>query len=162
MKHKTGEAANLVLASGTFAETSGTFVNYETRAQHFYSVFKPVDSIQSSVKWLSDKPLAEVTADCAKEIEGCAAIVGLTPGADFTVAGMRAPRQQHRYSGRTAMRADVDVHEPKQEQDEDGIMSYSMEGVPATRDSTVLTRLGPAAGIQIRAYSNFRVTRAVR
>lgn len=35
------------------------------------------------------------------------------------------------------MRADVDVHEPKQEQDEDGIMSYSMEGVPATRDSTV-------------------------
>jgi len=137
MKHKTGEAANLVLASGTFAETSGTFVNYETRAQHFYSVFKPVDSIQSSVKWLSDKPLAEVTADCAKEIEGCAAIVGLTPGADFTVAGMRVPRQQHRYSGRTAMRADVDVHEPKQEQDEDGIMSYSMEGVPATRDSTV-------------------------
>ncbi len=137
MKHKTGEAANLVLASGNFAETSGTFVNYETRAQHFYSVFKTVDSIQSSVKWLSDKPLAEVTADCAKEIEGCAAIVGLTPGADFTVAGMRVPRQQHRYSGRTAMRADVDVHEPKQEQDEDGIMSYSMEGVPATRDSTV-------------------------
>lgn len=137
MKNPTGEAANLVLAAGTFAETSGTFINYEARAQHFYSVFKPADSIQSSVKWLSDKPLAEVTDDCAKAIAECAAIIELTPGADFNVAGMKIPRQQHRYSGRTAMRANINVHEPKQEQDEDGILAYSMEGVPATRDSTV-------------------------
>ncbi len=26
------------------------------------------------------------------------------------------------------MRADINVHEPKQEQDEDGVMVYSMEG----------------------------------
>ena len=61
----------------------------------------------------------------------------LTPGADWTFAGQRAPRQHHRYSGRTAMRAHLNVHEPKQEQDEDGLMNYSMEGVPPTKDATI-------------------------
>jgi len=137
MKNATGEAANLVLASGTFAETAGTFVNYETRAQHFYSVFKPAEAIRSSVSWLSDLKLAEVTQNCADTIADCAGMADLTPGADFTVAGMKVPRQQHRYSGRTAMRANINVHEPKQEQDEDGILAYSMEGVAATTDATV-------------------------
>jgi NADH-quinone oxidoreductase subunit G len=137
LKTRIGEAANLVLASGTFAETSGTFINYEGRAQHFYSVFKPEESIRTSVKWLSDQALSEITAACASSIADCAGMSDLTPGEDFNVAGMKVPRQQHRYSGRTAMRADVDVHEPKQEQDEDGILNYSMEGVPATRDATV-------------------------
>jgi len=135
LKHKTGEAANLVLASGTFAETSGTFVNYETRAQHFYSVFKPLESIRSSLSWLSDKPIAEVTRACAESVADCQGMANLTPGK--TLAGMRYPRQQHRYSGRTAMRADISVHETKQEQDEEGIMSYSMEGIPPVRDAEV-------------------------
>ncbi|MDG2174895.1 MAG: NADH-quinone oxidoreductase subunit NuoG [Gammaproteobacteria bacterium] len=134
---RTGEAANLVIAAGTFAESSGTFINYEARAQHFYSVFKPKDSIRASVKWLSDQKLSEITAACASSITDCGGMANLTPGEDFNVAGMKVPRQQHRYSGRTAMRADINVHEPKQEQDEDGILSYSMEGVPATRDATV-------------------------
>jgi NADH-quinone oxidoreductase subunit G len=63
----------------------------------------------------------------------------LTPGADYTFAGMRVPRQHHRYSGRTAMRANINVHEPKQEQDEDGIMNYSMEGVPPLKDAAVFS-----------------------
>ena len=137
MKTRTGEQANLVLAAGTFAETSGTYVNYETRAQHFYSVFKPAEPIRSSTYWLSDRKLAELTQACADSIANCAGMKGLTPSEGFTVAGMRVPRQQHRYSGRTAMRANISVHEPKQEQDEEGIMSYSMEGIPATKNSTV-------------------------
>jgi NADH-quinone oxidoreductase subunit G len=35
------------------------------------------------------------------------------------------------------MRAHINVHEPKQEQDEDGLMTYSMEGVPPTTDATI-------------------------
>jgi NADH-quinone oxidoreductase subunit G len=34
----------------------------------------------------------------------------------------------HRYSGRTAMLADVSVHEPKQATDEESALTYSMEG----------------------------------
>ncbi len=137
LKHRTGEQANLVLAAGTFAETSGTFVNYEGRAQHFYSTFKPKDSIRASTFWLSDLPLNQLTAACATSVPNCSDMLKLTPGEDYNYAGLKAPRQLHRYSGRTAMRANISVHEPRQEQDENGVMVYSMEGVPAIKDSTV-------------------------
>src|SRR5690606_32717815 len=60
---------------------------------------------------------------------------------DYTFAGTnaRAPRQPHRYSGRTAMRAHINVHEPKQEQDDEGIMNFSMEGVAPLRDASVFS-----------------------
>ena len=138
LKNRTGEQANLVLASATFAESSGTFVNYEGRAQHYYSTFKSDSNIRSSALWLSDLHFNEITAACAAAIENCGAIAELTPGENYNFAGLKAPRQHHRYSGRTSMRADVNVHEPKQEQDEDGVMVYSMEGVPAIKDAAVL------------------------
>ena len=139
LQNRTGEAANLVLAAGTFAETTGTFVNYEGRAQHFYATFKPAATIQSSAKWLTEgsKRIHEITALAAKLIPNGQLLDKLTPGADYTYAGMKAPRQHHRYSGRTAMRANISVHEPKQEQDEDGIMNFSMEGVPPLKDAAV-------------------------
>src|SRR5699024_955121 len=36
--------------------------------------------------------------------------------------------EPHRYSGRTAMHADVNVHEPKPPEDPDSALSYTMEG----------------------------------
>lgn len=138
LQHRTGEAANLVLPAATFAESAGTFVNYEGRAQHFYSVFKAPAPILASAQWLLEgRKIFEITADVAKVLPNGSILASLTPGEGFTFAGMRVPRQHHRYSGRTAMRAHLNVHEPKQEQDEEGIMAYSMEGVPALKDSTV-------------------------
>ena len=138
LKNRTGEQANLVLAAATFAESSGTFVNYEGRAQHYYSTFKSDSAIRSSALWLSDNHFNEITAACADAIVSCDAITELTPGENYNFAGLKIPRQHHRYSGRTSMRADKNVHEPKQEQDEDGVMVYSMEGVPAIKDASVL------------------------
>jgi len=139
LQNRTGEAANLVLPASTFAECSGTFVNYEGRAQHFYSVFKPVAPILASAKWLTEgKKIYELTAEVAKLLPNGELLNNLTPGENFTFAGLKVPRQHHRYSGRTAMRANINVHEPKQEQDEEGIMNYSMEGISALKDSSVL------------------------
>lgn len=145
LQNRTGEQAHLVLAAGTFAETTGTFVNYEGRAQHFYATFKPAREIMSSAKWLCDSEYGAeprihlLTAGCAAIINNGYRLQKLTPGADWTFNGLRAPRQHHRYSGRTAMRAHLNVHEPKQEQDEDGIMNYSMEGVPPVKDATIFS-----------------------
>ncbi|MDR0780601.1 MAG: molybdopterin-dependent oxidoreductase, partial [Pseudomonadales bacterium] len=140
LQNPTGEAANLVLPAATFAESAGTFVNYEGRAQYFYSVFKAAAPILASCKWLSEgKKTEEITAQIAAALPGGAVLTQLTPGMDYTFAGLRAPRQHHRYSGRTAMRANLSVHEPKQEQDEDGIMNYSMEGVPPLKDAAVFS-----------------------
>ncbi len=143
LQTRTGEAANLVLAAGTFAETTGTFVNYEGRAQHFYSTFKAAKEIVSSAKWLCDTEFGQeprihiLTGGAAAILPNGYKLQKLTPGADWTFNGAKAPRQHHRYSGRTAMRAHINVHEPKQEQDEDGLMTFSMEGVPPTTDATI-------------------------
>ena len=40
----------------------------------------------------------------------------------------RIPRQPHRYSGRTAMNANRDIHEPRPPQDIDTPLAFSMEG----------------------------------
>lgn len=138
IKTRTGEQAHLVCASATFAESSGTFINYEGRAQHYYATFKPVDTILPATRWLApEQSLAALTRECSESIPDCAGMAQLTPGQDYHYAGLLAPRQQFRYSGRTAMRANVNVHEPKQEQDADGIMSYSMEGVSPLKDAAV-------------------------
>jgi len=138
IKTRTGEQAHLVCASATFAESSGTFVNYEGRAQHYYATFKPVDSILPATRWLApETSLATLTQACSQTLANCAGMADLTPGQDYHYAGLLAPRQQFRYSGRTAMRANKNVHEPKQEQDPDGIMSYSMEGVSPLKEARV-------------------------
>lgn len=51
---------------------------------------------------------------------------------------MKIPRQTHRYSGRTAMHADVNVHEPKATVDEESPFSFSMEGLNAGQSSALI------------------------
>ena len=44
----------MVLPAGTFAETDGTLVNNEGRAQRFFQVFVPQGDIQESWRWAQD------------------------------------------------------------------------------------------------------------
>jgi len=69
-----------------------------------------------------------LTAACANAFPDLAAIIRAAPGADYTVNGSKIPRQPHRYSGRTAMHADIKVGEPGQPQDMETPFAFSMEG----------------------------------
>ncbi len=57
-----------------------------------------------------------------------ARIVNVAPSASFRVGGQRIPRQSHRFSGRTAIKANEHVSETKIWEDPDSPMSFSMEG----------------------------------
>jgi len=46
----------------------------------------------------------------------------------YWAEGQKIPRQPHRYSGRTAMRAHIAVSEPKPPDDPDSALAFSMEG----------------------------------
>ena len=48
------------------------------------------------------------------------------------------PRQPPRYSGRTAMRANISVHEPKQPVDEESPLAFSMEGLNQSQPGSLL------------------------
>ncbi len=139
----TAEQASLALPAASYAESTGTFVNYEGRAQRYYQVFEPVQPIAPAWRWLSDAAIAagrndlrwrhvdEVTRAC-DQTPGLAGVAAVTPSSGYrTKAGMRIPRMTHRASGRTAKDAQVSVHESKPTPDDETPFAYSMEGLNA-------------------------------
>ncbi|MEJ2634523.1 MAG: NADH-quinone oxidoreductase subunit NuoG [Calditrichia bacterium] len=141
LENRTTERAHVVIPVGTFAEADGTIVNNEGRAQRFYQAFRPDEVIQESWRWLRDI-LAEKGHADAKSLNGLddfsealikeypffKEIRNAAPPAGFRIAGEKIPRQPHRYSGRTAMTANIDVNVPKPPDDSDSALSFTMEG----------------------------------
>ena len=139
--NQTAERATLAIPAGTFAEADGTLVSSEGRAQRFYQVFVPEGDIQASWQWLRDVMAAagrkegtawqhidDVIAAMAAAIPALAQVQQAAPGAAFRIAGEKVPREPERYSGRTAMLANISVHEPKPPDDPNTPFSFSMEG----------------------------------
>jgi NADH-quinone oxidoreductase subunit G len=144
-KTATTDRADLILPAASFAEGDGTLVSQEGRAQRFFQVYDPTyldASIQIHEGWrwlhalratLLNKPvdwtqLDHVTEACAASNAQLAGIVGAAPSAAFRIKGLKLAREPLRYSGRTAMRANISVHEPRTSQDKDTAFSFSMEG----------------------------------
>jgi NADH-quinone oxidoreductase subunit G len=127
----TSENAELVLPSGTFAESDGTFISSEGRAQRFFQVFVPPGDIQASWRWLGQgswESLDAVLAAMATALPHLASVRDAAPSATFRIAGAKVPRSPHRASGRTAVLANIHVSEPKPPDDPDSPLSFSMEG----------------------------------
>lgn len=144
-KTATSDRADLVLPAASFAEGDGTLVSQEGRAQRFFQVFDPkyMDAsilVHEGWRWLHalratllNQPidwtqLDHVTAAVASSTPQLARIVDAAPSAAFRIKGMKLAREPLRYSGRTAMRADISVHEPRTPQDNDTAFNFSMEG----------------------------------
>jgi NADH-quinone oxidoreductase subunit G len=133
-RYAVTDKADLVLPAASFAETEGTYINHEGRAQRFFSVMLPSGEMRDSWQWLRDAGAGNwehtdsITAACAAGIPVLSGIKNAAPGAGFRIAGLKVARQSHRYSGRTAMRANIAVGEPKQPEDAESALSFSMEG----------------------------------
>ena len=132
------ENAHLVLSAASFAESDGTVINNEGRAQRFFQVYDPAyyDSktvMLESWRWLHSlhstllsrevdwTQLDHVIDAVVAKIPELAGIKDAAPDATFRIRGQKLAREPHRYSGRT-------VHEPRQPQDIDTMFTFSMEG----------------------------------
>ncbi len=159
----TIKKAHIVFPSASFAEASGTVVNQEGRAQRFFDVYDPVYTdptckIKDGWRWLHalhsslhGQPflwtqLDEATAACAKAHLSLAKVVDAAPQASFRMLSGKVARQPHRYSGRTAMRANISVHEPRASVDKDSALNFSMEGYRGTQAPAALTPFAWAPG----------------
>lgn len=137
--------ATLILPAASFAESDGTLVNQEARAQRFFQVYDPAYydnsvTLFESWRWLhlldctwrkrsvDWTHLDDVITACAAALPVLQGMVDCAPNARFRIHGQKLARSPHRYSGRTAMRADISVHEPRQPQDVDTAFAFSMEG----------------------------------
>ncbi len=141
----TSQLADLTFPAASFAEGDGTLVSLEGRAQRFYQVFdpayhRPQTRIRESWRWLyalrncvARHPACETDLDqmvqaCAQASPLLEDIKHIAPSADQRVEGQRYARAPHRYSGRTAMRAHINVSEIRPLQDPDTFFTFSMEG----------------------------------
>ncbi len=141
----TTAKASLVLSAASFAEGDGTLVSQEGRAQRFFQVFDPVyydpeNRVRESWRWLhalhtslQGQPLDwtqldHVTEACARSVPALAGVIDAAPNAAFRIKGLKLAREPLRYSGRTSMRANISVSEPRTPQDIDTAFTFSMEG----------------------------------
>jgi NADH-quinone oxidoreductase subunit G len=165
----TTAKANLVLPVATFAEGDGTLVNNESRAQRYFQVMDPVDEIQESWRWISDfmqlgdHPLSEKWQAFDDVVQALSAegplfdpLARLAPPASYRFAGQKIPRQPHRYSGRTSMRANINVNEPKPPDDPDTALSFSMEGFKGQPPSALLTHYWAPGWNSVQSLNKFQ------
>jgi NADH-quinone oxidoreductase subunit G len=161
--------AEVVLPATTFAEGDGTLVNNEGRAQRFYQVFATEGEVRESWRWLRDLMIAagreqamtwrnldDIAAAIAREITVFEPILKIAPPASFRIDGEKIPRQPHRYSGRTAMLANITVHEPKPPDDPDSPLAFSMEGYEGQPPSPLITRFWAPGWNSVQALNKFQ------
>src|SRR5690625_7948440 len=111
-------------------------INNEGWSQRKYKTIQHENENKSSWKWIRlmiDKPnsvehLDEIVQKMIKKFPELKLVREVAPSASFREGTQKITREPHRYSGRTAMHADVNIHEPKPPEDPDSALTYHMEG----------------------------------
>ncbi|WP_339343187.1 NADH-quinone oxidoreductase subunit NuoG [uncultured Psychrobacter sp.] len=154
---------DIVLPAASFAEADGTLVSAEGRAQRFFQVYDneyyhPMSSIKEGWRWIHAvhssiegrdvdwTQLDDVINALIATHPKLAGIKGAAPDADYRITGLKIARQPRRYSGRTAMRAPISVHEPMQPKDLDTGLTFSMEGYSGKETPSSMIPFANAAG----------------
>jgi len=142
LTNKTTSIADILLPSATFAESEGTLVNYEGRAQRYYKTIVNKDQVKESWRWLAEfirikneglsvewKRFDDIVSGMAKDMPTFSALKDYFSDADFRMMNEKIARQSLRYSGRTSIHSKTAVSETGIEPDIDSPLSFSMEGI---------------------------------
>jgi len=159
LTNPTTQKAELVLPAATFAESDGTFVSSEGRAQRFFQVFVPQNDVSASWRWLKPDTwhdLDDVLAAMCVELPELAAVRDAAPSAAFRIAGAKIARSPLRESGRTATLVNINVSEPKPPDDPDSPFSFSMEGTPDQPPAALIPFFWSPGWNSIQAVSTYQ------
>ncbi len=168
LMNNTSVQADILLPAATFAESEGTLVNHEGRAQRYYKALVNKAPVKESWRWTGDfikiknKNKADlwnrfdrIVASLASELPVFSKLQHYIPDADFRMFNAKIPRQTLRYSGRTAMFANIEVSEPKASQDPDSPLAFSMEGQPEHPPSSLVPFYWTPGWNSVHALYNF-------
>ena len=141
LKNSTAVNADLLLPAATFAESEGTLVNNEGRAQRYYKAIINSNQVRESWRWIDElisikdknkvpswNRFDDIVSSMVDEWPVFSKLKTYMPDADFRMLNEKIPRQTIRYSGRTANHANVAVSETKIPNDPDSPFTFSMEG----------------------------------
>jgi NADH-quinone oxidoreductase subunit G len=149
--NKTSQRADILLPSTTFAESEGTIVNNEGRAQRFYKAIQNNDQVKESWRWISElikikgkdqtvqwNRFDDIVSSLVSESVVFSKLREYMPDADLRMLNAKIPRQTIRYSGRTAINTQISVSEPKIPEDPDSPLAFTMEGQPERPPSSLV------------------------
>jgi NADH-quinone oxidoreductase subunit G len=168
LNNQTSLQADILLPSATFAESEGTLVNNEGRAQRYYKAIINKDQVKESWRWISelikirdkDKTVPwtrfdDIISSLVNEIPVFLKIREYMPDADFRMLNAKIPRQTMRYSGRTAMNAHLAVSETGISKDLDSPLAFSMEGLHESPPSSLVPFYWTPGWNSVQALYNY-------
>jgi NADH-quinone oxidoreductase subunit G len=166
--NNTSLQADILLPAATFAESEGTIVNNEGRAQRFYKAIECKDQVKESWRWIGDllkirdinhkdiwNRFDDIVTSLVNGLPVFSKLENYMPDADFRMLNAKIPRQTMRYSGRTAMNANITVSEPKLSQDQDSPLAFSMEGQPENPPSCLVPFYWTPGWNSVQAMYNY-------
>jgi len=149
--NETALKADIVLPAATYAESTGTIINNEGRAQRYFSALPVEGDVRDSWKFLSEmiemtgrknEPPWHTFDDIVTSFTDSYPLFSKVkvdiPDSNFRILNEKIARQTHRFSGRTAMTANISVGEPKPPEDHDSPLAFSMEGFNGVPDVSYL------------------------
>jgi NADH-quinone oxidoreductase subunit G len=143
-------------------------VNNEGRAQRYYKALVNKDQVKESWRWIGelikakDKNRAvlwnrfdDIVSALVKELPVFSKLQEYLPDADFRMLNAKIPRQTVRFSGRTAMNANITVSEPVISQDSGSPLAFSMEGQPEHPPSSFVPFYWTPGWNSVQAMNNY-------
>lgn len=168
LSNSTVDKSDILLPAATFAESEGTIVNNEGRAQRYYKALVNKNQVKESWRWLEDlikikdhnytsswSRLDDVIDSLIKEFPFFAKLKKYMPDADFRMINAKIPRQTIRYSGRTANTANIDVSEPRLPDDKDSPLAFTMEGLSENPPSSLVPFYWTPGWNSVQAMYNY-------
>lgn len=168
LPNRTAAHAHILLPAGSYAESTGTLVNCEGRAQRFFKVFVPEKGVRESAAWLREmlgaspgkgagwQSIDDITVAMARELAIFSPLTDLAPLSGCPAGNPQIPRQTLRASGRTAIDAAKTMHEPPPPADPDTPFSFSMEGCRSEPPSSLLPRYWYPGWNSVQSLTKFQ------
>ena len=141
LSNRTTLKADVVVPAATFAESEGTLVNNEGRAQRYYKTIVNKDQVKESWRWIAEfiriknngkqvewKKFDDIVSAMVSGLPAFTKLKDYFSDADFRMMNEKIARQPLRYSGRTSIHSKIAVTEKGIEPDIDSPLSFSMEG----------------------------------
>jgi NADH-quinone oxidoreductase subunit G len=156
--------ADIVFPASTFAESTGTLISAEARAQRYFKALEPSPGVQESWRWIRDimrasgrlealhwNNLNDLLQALADKFPFLSKVVDAAPSADFRLNGMKIPRLSPRSSGKTATIGAKAL----ERKDLDAPLSYSMEGAYKNVPPALNTRYWSAGWNSVQALNKY-------
>jgi NADH-quinone oxidoreductase subunit G len=168
LNNQTTENSDVVIPAGTFAESDGSFINNEGRAQRYYQVYS-TDNKEMMESWRivnklfadsdmeENKSFDDVIAEIAASVPELKEINSIAPPPGFRIMGQKIPREQSRFSGRTAMHADRNVSEQKPPDDLDSPLTFTMEGYRGQPPSSIIPYFRSPGWNSVQSINKYQI-----